>query len=71
MIYRDIYFAKNTITHGYGNTDILYTGCMYSYASTMKDFIKKFDKSKDLYIPCSDCAKKKFRSIKKMRKTFS
>lgn len=67
MIYRDVYFAKNIITHGNGITDISYTGNMYAYASTMKDFIKKFDRSKDLYIPCNDCAKQKYRSIRKIK----
>ena len=66
-VYRDIYFSKNIITHGNGNVDIQYTGTMYSYASSMKNFITKFDRTKDLYIPCNDCAKQKYRTIKKVK----
>lgn len=68
MVYRDVYFAGNIITNGNGNTDVYYTGNVYAYATNMKNFQSKFDRSKDLYIPCSDCAKQKYRFIKRYRK---
>ncbi len=60
-IYRHIFFKNNIIQNGTGNTDVYYYGQMYSNCEQIKKFREVFDRLLDLYIPCNDCARTKYR----------
>lgn len=65
MMYRDIYFDKGIVTNMNGQDIVYYTGHIYSNARTMSGFLGKFDRSKDLYVICSSCAKRKYKAFVK------
>lgn len=65
MIYRDIYFDKGIVTNMNGSEIVKYTGHVYTNARTMPSFLSKFDRSKDLYVICSSCARKKYKAFVK------
>lgn len=67
-IYRNIYFLKNMFTKGSGSKDISYYGTLYSNAKSIKDFNKLYDKTQDLIISCTDCAKNKYGKFIKVKK---
>lgn len=63
MTYRNIFFKKKIIHSGNGTLDVFYTGHIYGNCDTLKDFRSMYDKSKDLYVPCTDCAANKYRKF--------
>ncbi len=67
-IFRNIYFAKNILLNGNGDIEVLYYGNVYSNAKQIKDFDKLYDRNQDLIISCNDCASKKYKSFKKVKK---
>lgn len=58
--YRNIFFAHKKITRGSGSESVTYDGVIYEDVSKMQDFFKRYDGTRDLYIPCNVCAKKKY-----------
>lgn len=58
-IYRNIYFHNN-IPVCKGLEIIYYSGKLVPNASKSKSFLQEYDASKDLYIPCGDCASRKY-----------
>ena len=67
-VFRNIYFLKNILTQGLGDTDVLYYGTMYSNAKDIKDFNKLYDKNQDLIVSCNKCASKKYRYFIQVKK---
>ena len=67
-IYRNIYFKKKIIKNFYGKVVIHYTGNLYPDCDKIKDFDKKFDRSRDLLITCNDCASRKYKKFVKIEK---
>lgn len=67
-IFRNIYFLKNIIQQGKGDIIIEYYGNIYSNAKQIKDFDRLYDKNQDLIISCNDCALKKYKTFKKVKK---
>lgn len=66
MIYRNVYFKHKGITKGKGNVDVLYSGCIFTNAKDIKDFDKRYDRGKDLFIDCTDCASHTYRNFIKV-----
>ena len=52
---------------GNGETVVYYTGRLYSNAVRIVNFRELYDPSKDLLINCSDCARKKYKRIVKLK----
>ena len=67
-ILKNIYFEKNILLNGNGDIEVLYYGNVYSNAKQIKDFDKLYDRNQDLIISCNDCASKKYKSFKKVKK---
>ena len=61
-IYRNIYF-HNKIPVLKGIDVVYYTGKLVPNASKSKSFLQEYNPSLDLYIPCGDCASKKYNSF--------
>lgn len=66
--YRNIYFKRNIITNFSGKIIVYYTGNLYPNCDSIKDFSKKFDRSRDLLVACNDCASKKYKKFIKVDK---
>lgn len=67
MTFRHIFFTDNSFMTGNGETVVYYTGRLYSNAARIVNFKELYDPSKDLVITCSDCARKKYKRIVKLK----
>lgn len=70
ITYRHIFFKKNIIQNGSGDVDVHYYGQMYSNCEQMKKFKEMYDQLLDLYIPCNDCARAKYRNFIKSQRLY-
>ena len=68
MIYRNVFFKKKIIQKGIGSEIARFYGQLYGECDSLKNFRQMYDKSKDLYIPCTDCAANKYGSFIKVAK---
>ena len=68
MVYRNVFFKKKIIQKGIGSEIVRFYGQLYVECDSLKNFRQMYDKSKDLYIPCTDCAANKYGSFIKVAK---
>jgi len=68
LTYRHIFFKKNIMQSGSGNTDVCYYGQLYSNCDKMKNWKDIYDYRLDLYVACDACAKQKYRHFIKINK---
>lgn len=70
MVYRNIFFLENGFSNGNGSMIIEYIGRIYYHAQLLRNFKELYNPSQDLLISCKDCAKRKYKSFKKVSRQF-
>ena len=63
MTYRNIYFHTTSPMSATGTEIVKYTGNIFTNACNIKNIGILFDKNKDLYITCNECASKKYKAF--------
>lgn len=69
MAYRHLFFDKKIprFNLGEGKIPLEYYGRIYVNARNLEDFFKLYDSKKDLYVPCGNCASKKYSMLIKVK----